>query len=86
MLLEVASLKIPIIASNIIQNRDVFTENEVAFFELENIDDLSFKIKHAFENYEEMLNKAENAYAKLVIDYNWDSIAKEYYKEYIQVI
>ena len=32
MLLEVASLGVPIICSNIVQNRDVFSDDEVLFF------------------------------------------------------
>lgn len=78
MLLEGASLKVPIICSDIIENRDIFDENEVIFFKTNDFIDLSEKILYAFNNYDDMLKKAELAYRKLENDYNWSKISKEY--------
>lgn len=78
MLLEGASLKVPIICADIIENKDIFDENEVLFFKTNDFIDLSEKILYAFNNYDEMLKKAELAYRKLENEYNWSKISKEY--------
>lgn len=78
MLLEGASVKTPIICSDIIQNRDIFNENEVLFFETENYIDLSNKIKYALNNYNEMISRSEKAFQKLNNEYNWKEIANSY--------
>jgi glycosyltransferase involved in cell wall biosynthesis len=41
MLLEVASLKTPIISSDIVENTDIFTESDVRFFKSRSVDDLA---------------------------------------------
>lgn len=78
MLLEVASLKTPIITSDIPSNTSIFNENEVLFFETENPDDLSDKIDWALNNLGKMKEKAANAHNKLCAKYTWSNIAKEY--------
>lgn len=45
MLLEVASLQVPIVCSDIIENQDIFEQDEVLFFENNDSKDLSNKLK-----------------------------------------
>ena len=78
MLLEASAVKVPIIASDIIQNKDVFDESEVLFFQTDNPDDLAEKISWAEKNYDQMMNKAENALAKVLFKHNWNVIASQY--------
>lgn len=85
MLLEVSSLRVPIIASDIIQNRDVFSDNEVLFFKCGIVSDLSSKIKWALVNSDAMRGRADLALQRVLTDYNWDNIAKEYYRELVKL-
>ena len=78
MLLEVASLKTPIICSDIIENKDIFNNTEVLFFQTDNENDLSKKLQWALKNEELMKAKAENAYNKLLRDYSWENISQKY--------
>lgn len=75
MLLEVASIKVPIIASDIPQNTEVFSKKEMLFFKSGDAADLKDKIIWAFDNYDKMQLKAENAYRKVKNDYSWERIA-----------
>ena len=86
MLLEVANQKTPLIVSNIPENTSVFSEDEVLFFNSNDVDDLAKKIKYALENYNLMLEKAEKAYQKLASDYNITIISKQYEKQYNKLI
>lgn len=78
MLLEVAALKVPIICSDIPENRDVFNDKEVLFFKVKDAIDLSKKIDFASRNPDLMKNYATNAYECLEKKYLWSSIAREY--------
>lgn len=78
MLLEVASLKTPLICSDILENKAVFNDNEVLYFETGNPEDLGSKIEWALLNYSIMQEKAESAYLKLKKEYLWKDIAKRY--------
>ncbi len=86
MLLEAASLKTPIIASDIIENKYVFTEEEVTFFESNNSDDLAEKISKALENKELLAAKAEKAFEKVSTDHDWKKIASTYRALYERLI
>ena len=86
MLLEGASVKTPIICSDIIENKDVFGENEVLFFKTDSVDDLSKKILWALNNTEKMKIKAEKAYKKLLKNYLWSDISKKYKNIYDSMI
>ena len=81
MLLEVASLKTPLIVSAIPENEAVFDESEVLYFKTGDSVDLAQKIEWANANYALMLKKAENAFFKLNNKYLWSDIAAHY--EYI---
>jgi len=82
MLLEGASVKAPIICSDIIENKDIFNGDEVLFFKTNDINDLSDKIIYAFQNLDEMKKRAERAYVKLINDYNWLKISGKYSQIY----
>lgn len=78
MLLETIATKCPIIASNIIQNRDILSSDEVLFFKTDNVDDLGEKIQWALGNYNEMQDKANKAYKRFIREYTWENISSEY--------
>lgn len=78
MLLEVASMKTPLICSDIAENRAVFDESEALFFKSGSEQDLSFKLQHALLNRQEMIMKASKAYNKLNQHFTWQNISKEY--------
>lgn len=78
MMLEVVSLGTPMICSRIKENMDIFSDNEVLYFEPGNSDDLANKIVWAINNLDQMLIMAERAHAKLISNYLWDDIAVKY--------
>lgn len=78
MLLEVVSNKIPIIASNIPANTNIFNEDEMLFFESENSEDLASKIQYALNNKNNMILRSQKAYCKLVNQYLWSAISLQY--------
>lgn len=82
MLLEVASIKTPLICSDIPENKVVFNENEVLFFKSGDADNLAVKIEYALNNSTEIKKNATNAYLKIEQEYSWDKIALEYEKIY----
>jgi glycosyltransferase involved in cell wall biosynthesis len=82
MLLEAASVKTPIVCSDLIENKDVFSSSDVLFFKSDDYLDLAKSIQYAFSNYGILQNKTLNAFNKLKRDYNWKNIAKEYSKIY----
>ena len=82
MLLEVASLGTPIIASNIEANKAIFTDSEIQFFETENQLSLRENLEWAQKNQEAMEAKATNAFNRLVAEYTWDKICLQYSKVY----
>lgn len=86
MLLEVVSLKIPIIASDIPANTVIFSKNELLFFRSENSSDLNEKINYALHNCEKMKQNAENAYNRLKENYQWKAISDQYKKIYNKLL
>lgn len=78
MLLEVVSMKTPVIASDIPANRTVFNDREVLFFESENSVDLAAKIAYALEQEEKLETYALQAYQKLKSEYTWEMISEQY--------
>lgn len=86
MLLEVASMKTPIICSDIAENKAVFNESEIQFFKVGDSSDLAQKIEYALENKDSLKNKAEQAFIKLNAEYRWEIIAKEYEKLYMSLL
>lgn len=86
MLLEVVSVKTPVIASDIPSNKAIFNDNEILFFKSGDSEDLSKKLKYALKNPTIMKKKSELAYQKLENEYNWSVISKEYKKKINELV
>lgn len=86
MLLEVASLGVPIVCSDIEANIDIFNEHEVLFFKSEDAINLQEKIEWAITNDILMKEKAIKAKKKVEEKYLWSEIAKDYRKQYEKLI
>jgi glycosyltransferase involved in cell wall biosynthesis len=78
MLLEVVSMRTPVIASDIPSNKSIFSDEEVLFFKSNDSHDLMEKLQFANEHPELMKEKAEKAFEKLSVNYTWNNIAKQY--------
>ncbi len=86
MLLEVVSMKTPVIASDIPANKSIFSEDEVLFFRSDDVHDLEVKIRFAFAHPEKMSRMAEKAYEKLCNEYTWESIGAKYEEIYKKLL
>jgi glycosyltransferase involved in cell wall biosynthesis len=82
MLLEVASLKTPVLCSDIPANQAIFDTTEVLFFRANDPGDLLEKLNFAFENPGILTRNAGVAYKKLVEKYQWETIAGQYKELY----
>jgi glycosyltransferase involved in cell wall biosynthesis len=82
MLLEVVSMKTPVIASDIPSNKAVFSDEEVLFFRNNDTEDLAQKLRFAIDNPILMSQKAEKAFDKLVQSYSWEIISEQYKEIY----
>ncbi len=78
MLLEVASLRTPVICSDIVQNTDVFDRDEMLFFKTESDTDLAARLNWALQHPEEMKTFAGKAERTLMTKYQWPAIARQY--------
>lgn len=78
MLLEVASVGKPILASDIPENTQVFDSNEVLFFENKNVEDLVKKIHWANENKNAFSILGNSAMNKVRTSYTWNKITHQY--------
>lgn len=78
MLLEAVSTKVPVIASDIPSNKAVFDEDEILFFQSDNVSDLTEKLMFAIENKQLMAQRALKAYNKLVKNNTWEIVSQKY--------
>lgn len=78
MLLEVASVGRPIIASDIPENKQVFENDEVLYFKSKDARDLADKLKFALQNKSEMAVLGQKSQHRVNQDYRWDQIAQRY--------
>jgi glycosyltransferase involved in cell wall biosynthesis len=85
-LLELASVRTPVISSDIPENKAVFDDTEVLFFKSADIVDLAAKLSWALNHRTEMEIRAELAYKKLAAKYNWENIASQYDDLYKKLI
>jgi glycosyltransferase involved in cell wall biosynthesis len=85
-LLEVAYTGTPVICSDIPANMAIFNTEEVLFFKTNDVDDLCSKMKYAMEGTSAMKVRADEAYKKLVKEYDWRIIAALYEKLYLEII
>jgi len=86
MLLEVVSMKTPVIASDIPSNKAVFNDNEMLFFKSESVEDLKLKLSYALDKNDDMEKKATRAFEKLKNEYSWEKIAKQYSNIYSSLL
>ena len=86
MLLEVASVGKPIIASDIPENTQVFENDEVLYFKVSNADDLAEKLRHALKNKDAMTSMGIRCQNKVYQDYVWKNIAHAYANAYSTLI
>jgi glycosyltransferase involved in cell wall biosynthesis len=85
-LLEVAYTGTPVICSDIPANVAIFNSDEVLFFKTNDVDDLSTQMKFAMEGPPAMKLKADEAFKKLVKEYDWRNIGALYEQLYLQII
>jgi glycosyltransferase involved in cell wall biosynthesis len=86
MLLEVASLKIPIICSDIVENKAIFDENEILYFQNGNIIDLAQKISYALHHNSDMEARAHLAFKRVESYYPWEMVAQKYIDLFSSII
>ena len=86
MLLEVASVGTPVVASDIPENKQVFNDDEVLFFRSKDSDDLAEKLKFALANHDKMRKIGLNCQGRVFSDYLWSNVAKSYAKVYNDVL
>ncbi|MCG8580254.1 MAG: glycosyltransferase family 4 protein [Bacteroidales bacterium] len=86
MLLEAASTQTPIVASDIKENKEVFDEEHLTFFNDQNSEDLAEKIKLIEADSEMSVDKAKKAFTHIKTKYDWANIADSYDQTYQQTI
>jgi glycosyltransferase involved in cell wall biosynthesis len=82
MLLEAVSVKVPVICSDIPENKQVFNEGEVFYFKTGDVDDLSKKIEFLLHHEDKGQEVALRGYQRLKRDYDWEQIAKRFAEIY----
>jgi glycosyltransferase involved in cell wall biosynthesis len=86
MLLEVASAGRPIVASDIPENTQVFSNEEVLYFKVSNPTDLADKLQFALNNKTQMESLARKCQEKVYTKYVWANIANTYADVYNTVM
>ena len=84
-LLEVAALHIPLVASDIPENRLVLPEHAL-FFRSADVADLRARIEWALGHETEMKELAAGAYQRVVHSYHWPTIIATYEQLYDQLL
>ena len=84
MLLEAASMQVPIICSDIPSNKAIFNKDKVLYFKAGDHLDLSIKIEWALLNYNQMMKNSKEAFLKLKKEFTWKKISHEYIALYEQ--
>jgi glycosyltransferase involved in cell wall biosynthesis len=78
MLLEVVSMKTPVIASDIQSNKVIFSDDELLYFKNNDANDLAEKIEYAIGHRDEMELMAFKAYEKIKYYYTWNAVGQQY--------
>jgi len=86
MLLEVASVGTPIVASDIPENKQVFDSNEVLYFKSQDVEELTEKLLFASVHRDEMVKLGINCQKRVNSDYVWANIALLYARIYEDLI
>ncbi len=82
MLLEASSMQVPIISSDIPENKQVFDDDEIFFFKTGNVDDLASKIQYVLAREDKGKEVVEKCYTRLKRDYDWEKISQKYAEIY----
>ena len=82
MLLEAASVRTPIICSDIPENKVIFNDDEVLYFRSEDHHDLADKIEWSISNPDPIDKKSVKAYEKVLAVFTYEKISLEYQKLY----
>jgi len=82
MLLEVVSLQIPIISSDILEIKQIFGKDELLFFESGSSKSLAEQINYLESNPNSGVFNSKNAFKKVKRNFCWDKIAEEYSEIY----
>ena len=80
MLLEAASVRTPIVCSDIPENKVIFSEEEVLYFRSEDHHDLADKIEWSISNPDLMDKNSIKAYEKVLAAFTYEKISLEYKK------
>lgn len=81
-LIEAAQFKLPTLCSDIPTFREMFSSNEVAFFELENLDSLEDSLKYLLEHKNKI---SEKFYAKYAAKYTDFHLMQRYEQLYLKL-
>jgi glycosyltransferase involved in cell wall biosynthesis len=84
-LLEVAALRIPLVASDIPENRVVLPEHAL-FFRSADVADLRARIEWALSHETEMKELAAGAYQRVAHSYHWPTIIATYEQLYDRLL
>jgi len=82
-LLETASLGVPIVCSDIAENRIVMGDDAL-YFELDNPGSLREQLHWILEHPEKVVNMSQQARVRIQTEYSWDTIAARYARLYDQ--
>ncbi len=86
MLLEVASLGVPVVCSRIPENSAIFDESEVVYFEPGDALDLAEKLAWARSHAEDVKARAKRAQERVLRDHCSESIAERYAELYERIL
>lgn len=78
MLLEAASMNVPVICSDIPGNTQVFDSDEVLYFKSGDVSDLAAKIEFVVSGNQKAREIAKKGYDRVLEDYNWVKLAEKY--------
>jgi glycosyltransferase involved in cell wall biosynthesis len=84
-LLEAASIGVPIICSDIEENRNVLMDDGI-YFKSGSVEDLTRQLKWTLEHREEAEEVAKVAQERIRHEHSWDTIADQYAQLYRQVL
>jgi glycosyltransferase involved in cell wall biosynthesis len=80
-LLEAASLGVPVICSDIPENREVMREDAI-YFSSGNSEDLVERLEYALGHRQDMTQMGQRARSRVLVEYDWDMIAARYNELY----
>ncbi len=82
-LMEAVASKTPVVCSNIISFNELFENNEVSFFELDDIESLNLAISFSLKNRQQL---TENAFNKYLNNYTEKIMSQNYLNLYKKIL